>query len=736
MELNVKEETVDYGTVWKYEAKDGSFRFAVYKYDGDDDTYYLANVFVDEESRGNGIGNFILDTAENAAKKANAKTLCLEVKTGSFAYDWYKRHGYVDVGKDEDEPSYTWMTKDLNDSAMKKKLYILFPGGFKPAHAGHILLAENAYKTMSEEYDAEIYFIVSAKNRDDVTADSTVRFLSKICENAPYMHVVEPEDCPSPIRYAYVMTQTKMLGDGCYCLLSSTKDSDIKRARDFFRAFDKFGKYHTEGVEPILIESVSIPLEFTSRTDEFQYTPISASVLRMDVANNDFDSFFDGYRLLVEMRWIDKEDLDMYFEDLRSGLCASVEESLALRHLNEGGLGGHISHPYEADDLTFEDLSELVKKLFNGDITDVTEKVDGMNLFASVDLNGEPIFARNQGHIKQMPYRMKDLSNPDLWRGGKTVADAFKRGAEIVSKVFRSMDDPVDFFNIADADGNLLERKWLDVEVIDPENTNVIPYDKVMVMFHMFKKAVECPDGTFLQDYDDVQDLEYMNKVVLKSGDITAKVTPKVIIDKNEQGANDALKFIADLNEIRSDYGLPETATIRDYKYSAMLKYVESRFGDLDADVQDSLAERWSGGKVSLYWFKEKLDFETYTKIRQFEDEQLKQLQKKAIRPLELIFIKVGNSIIAKTKNLVNSGNESKAIAKIKKQITDIIDLTDRQGTEKDKDKLEQLLVKLDQVGNTVNATEGVVLRYNGRLLKLTGSFAIINQMSILKYGR
>ena len=38
------------------------------------------------------------------------------------------------------------------------------------------------------------------------------------------MHVVEPEDCPSPIRYAYVMTQTKMFGgmfgyDGLYKLL-------------------------------------------------------------------------------------------------------------------------------------------------------------------------------------------------------------------------------------------------------------------------------------------------------------------------------------------------------------------------------------------------------------------------------------------------------------------------------------------------------------------------------------
>lgn len=632
------------------------------------------------------------------------------------------------------------MDEQRTTNRMKKNLFILFPGGFKPVHAGHIMLAENAYKTMSQDYDAEIYFIVSPKSRGDIAAHSTVKFLSKICEKAPYMHVIETEECPSPIRYAYILTQTKVMGDGCYCMLASTKGADIKRARDFFRAFDNFGKYHTEGVEPILMENVSIPLEFTSRTDEFQYTPISSSVLRMDIANDDFESFFDGYRLLVEIRWIDDTDLRAYYDDLRTSMRVSVEEGMAIQHLNEGGLGGHISHPYEIDDMTFEDLSDLIKKLFCGDITDVTEKVDGMNLFASVDLNGEPIFARNVGHIKEMPYRMKDISNPELWRGGQVVADAFKKGAEIITRVFQNMSNStVDFFNVTDAEGNLIQRKWLNAEVIDPNNTNIIPYDKVMVMFHLFKMAVESPDGTFFEDYDDRADLEYLNSIAEKIGDVNAKATPKVILEKNDKGINEALEYIADLNELRMDFGLADINTIFDYKKAALTKYIMSKFKNLDEETVDALSTRWTGKKgvgMNMYWFRSKLDKETYEKIREFEKDNLKLLQKKVIKPLETIFIKIGNKIISKSKNLVNSGSEAKVVSKIKKQITDIIDLTDKQGTEADKDKLEQLLIKLNQTGNIINASEGLVFRYAGRMLKLTGSFAIINQMNILKYKR
>lgn len=113
------------------------------------------------------------------------------------------------------------------------------------------------------------------------------------------------------------------------------------------------------------------------------------------------------------------------------------------------------------------------------------------------------------------------------------------------------------------------------------------------VMFHMCKKAVESPDGTFWEDYDDREDLDFINKAAEKSGG-NAKVTPKVVLDKNEKGTEEALEFIADLNELRNDYGLQESDTILEYKKRVILKYIRSRFKDFDMEVLEALRERWT----------------------------------------------------------------------------------------------------------------------------------------------
>lgn len=106
-------EKTDFGDVWYVNADDGSFRFAIYRYDDDSDTVYLSNVFVCDESRGKGYGNCILDTTDNVAKEMDTKTIGLKVKKGSFAHQWYGRHGYSYLTDDEENPQFVWMTKSI-----------------------------------------------------------------------------------------------------------------------------------------------------------------------------------------------------------------------------------------------------------------------------------------------------------------------------------------------------------------------------------------------------------------------------------------------------------------------------------------------------------------------------------------------------------------------------------------------------------------------------------------------
>ena len=67
-------------------------------------------------------------------------------------------------------------------------------------------------------------------------------------------------------------------------------------------------------------------------------------------------------------------------------------------------------------------------------------------------------------------------------------------------------------------------------------------------------------------------------------------------------------------------------------------------------------------------------------------------------------------------------------IDQIRKSIVNAIGSIQETGNIKSLDKLEYLLFRL---GSTVdiNASEGIVFKYNGKFYKLTGTFAVINQI-------
>ena len=114
IEITTKHEKTDFGDVWYIASyPEGIFRFAIYVYDDDREIVYLSNVFVGKEHRKNGLGNIILNVADEVAKKLKANTICLKVKQDSFVHDWYRRYGYIDLSVDGEEPNFIWMSKSL-----------------------------------------------------------------------------------------------------------------------------------------------------------------------------------------------------------------------------------------------------------------------------------------------------------------------------------------------------------------------------------------------------------------------------------------------------------------------------------------------------------------------------------------------------------------------------------------------------------------------------------------------
>lgn len=104
----------DFGVVWKINAIDKSFRFALYMYDDDENTMYLSNIFVKRSERNQGLGDSILMSADELARRVNAKQIILTVKDDSFMHNWYKRRGYEDLEDNYERRGYVWMIKHLN----------------------------------------------------------------------------------------------------------------------------------------------------------------------------------------------------------------------------------------------------------------------------------------------------------------------------------------------------------------------------------------------------------------------------------------------------------------------------------------------------------------------------------------------------------------------------------------------------------------------------------------------
>ncbi|HRT03677.1 MAG TPA: hypothetical protein P5513_07040, partial [Candidatus Diapherotrites archaeon] len=181
-----------------------------------------------------------------------------------------------------------WISKeDIKD----KGVIILYPGGFRPIHGGHISLIRR-YSDLPEV--KKIVVLVGPKNRDGIDQDKAVKIAERLTSDIDKV-IVEKVYWPSPILTAY-----KIIGDaspGYYALAASAKGEDYKRVKDFVFKHSKGNKFsrEDEGVYVIEFPINTDPLVFMGRNDNHEGEPISASVLRNDIINNDFNNFKTGY---------------------------------------------------------------------------------------------------------------------------------------------------------------------------------------------------------------------------------------------------------------------------------------------------------------------------------------------------------------------------------------------------------------------------------------------------------
>lgn len=198
---------------------------------------------------------------------------------------------------------------------------LLFPGGFKPFHDGHLSILESHISNIDNVHINKVYIIISPKSRDDINADTTLWFLNTIKNNLINYYSVEFDidisDVPSPIRKCYDIVNNSDFQDK-FCLVTSNKDNDLKRKIEFVNNYQYTGKYYDiiKGEKSIMINADIEPIKFQNRTDEYDNENISSTILRNDINNKDYESFKTGYYKMLNSNLVSEPVLFNYYKKL------------------------------------------------------------------------------------------------------------------------------------------------------------------------------------------------------------------------------------------------------------------------------------------------------------------------------------------------------------------------------------------------------------------------------------
>jgi hypothetical protein len=273
--------------------------------------------------------------------------------------------------------------KQWLNEAKNNKVTVLYPGGFKPMTGGHLDLITRYSRNPDVK---EVRVIVGPKTRNGIDQDLAVKIAKELTSHLDNVKI-ETSKYPSPLLTAYKEIET--LNPGVYALGASSKGDDYKRVIDFTAEHQPGGKYHKTVPEGVRIEEMAVnadPALFLDGPHKGQ--PISASILRADIMEGDYEGFASGYPLNNE-----KQIRKVW--DMLQGKV--VNESYTYGYINESVVPKVNKHMTHAEDLVIlggkEGMDWVLKMLWDlyQDLKGDTSKKD-MKL--SVKIDGAPaIFA-------------------------------------------------------------------------------------------------------------------------------------------------------------------------------------------------------------------------------------------------------------------------------------------------------------------------------------------------------
>jgi hypothetical protein len=638
------------------------------------------------------------------------------------------------------------LSKFLVEGILNEGIVVLLPGGFKPPHIGHFQLAK---KYASEPRVSEVQVLIGPKQRNGITRDQSLAVwklliksdTSGVARKIKVMSVAE--DNPLLAAYKYIETAQP----GTYALAASSKGDDYQRVQKFVDGHTKGAKYARPGVSVIELPLDTNPIMYKGRTDANNNKGISASVLRADLAANDYNNFKTNYpgmsdttlKSIYSTLTNNKKPNSLQERSTLKELIHTIKEYETRELLLCGGAAGHMTHPYEDYDLSFDDVLGMIDSALGGKVEYAQEKLDGQNLMVTYK-DGEVRAARNKGHVKNAgatSLTLKQIENTFAGRG--SIQTAF-------TEAMRDLKTAIDNLTPAQKSkffGN--GTKFLNLEVLFPETANVVPYGATQLRLHNITEYD--PNGNVMStDQDSARRLEGALRQIEAANQKTfeIRVTDPVTINKSKDYKQQKAELEKTLTDLKNEYKLKGNSKLQDYVETWWKNYITTAAKgykySIPQEVLQQLVNRWglNDKGVNIKIIRDGINNEEFKNwVAEFDKGEYNIQKKVCIKPIENLFLKLGVYTLQNVSQLV-SINPDQSVRQIKKDLRSSIErikqaVASPENADNDAPLrfLKRELTRLKDIGgfDAILPLEGIVFKYNGKLYKLTGAFAPINQL-------
>tara|TARA_Y100000592_G_scaffold81673_1_gene129562 strand:- start:727 stop:3282 length:2556 start_codon:yes stop_codon:yes gene_type:complete len=436
---------------------------------------------------------------------------------------------------------------------------------------------------------------------------------------------------------------------------------------------------------------------------------------------------------------ISKYDIDLkenVFSDSKQ-LFIEDKELLLM-----GGAYGHLAHPFDDNRLTFRDLKTMIDLALQGKLESVSEKTDGQNLMISY-IDGKVRAARNKGQLKNFGQNSLDIKGiKNMFSGRGEIEKAFTYSMKDLEMAIKRLGKK----DLDSIFGN--GKSFMSLEVMYVPTTNVIPYGINMLVFHgtiTYNEKGE-PIGQSKSAGSKLTKLiKKVNANVQRHFNIQALPDTKLPKVKDYEAKKSV--FLNRVNKLQKQYGLADSDTAGDYHQHYWLEYVlagakANGYPNPTDNVLYGLMKRWAFFDKSYKIPTLKKDLKEYPKFLEWALATDKldhtKMWKKNISSFERIFLDLGAEVLSNMENFL-SANPTQAAVKMRQELAKTIK---KIRSSKDLRTIDMMKAQIDKVQSMggfkkLVPTEGITFMFKGKVYKLTGLFAPINQiLGMLKYAR